>query len=92
MEQKNLQSNNAEYSGWKPNNHQANSYCRMKELFWNLRKTLRREKTLVCGQRNINHSLWSYMPRIRHEYEHSKMAYANNAERQHWNDPRRASE
>ena len=50
----------------------------MKELFWDLREALRRENTLVSDQGNMNHFLWSHMPRIRHEYEHGKMAYSNN--------------
>ena len=49
----------------------------MKEQFWDLIEALRCENTLVYDQRNMNHFLWSYMPRIRHEYEYGKMGYGN---------------
>ena len=50
----------------------------MKKHFWCLRESLRRKKSIVYDQRNMNPFLCSYTPRKRHNLELRKMAYGNN--------------
>ena len=63
----------------------------MKKHFWDLIEALRRENCFVCDQRNMNYFFRSYTPRKRHDFEYNKWPTATVAERQHWNEPRRAS-